>query len=159
GFAWPAGYPAAGGLLPHHFTLAYSGSPETIADGGVISVALSFGSPRLGVTQRPALWSPDFPPTLFTSPAVTRPPRPEWILPAGPWLLNPLVESHVGERVRAAVLLSLDVLELDLRESALEVHDLANQRLQLRALDPVVALDLLDHELGVQVDLEAIRLP
>src|SRR5437899_6171710 len=44
--------------------------------GGLISVALSFGSPRLGVTQRPALWSPDFPPTLFTSPAVTRPPRP-----------------------------------------------------------------------------------
>src|SRR5438445_637254 len=34
--------------------------------GGVISVALSFGSPRLGVTQRPALWSPDFPPTVFT---------------------------------------------------------------------------------------------
>src|SRR5205807_7068107 len=32
--------------------------------GGVISVALSFGSPRLGVTQRPALWSPDFPPHL-----------------------------------------------------------------------------------------------
>src|SRR2546427_12631026 len=34
--------------------------------GGLISVALSFGSPRLGVTQRPALWSPDFPPTVFT---------------------------------------------------------------------------------------------
>src|SRR2546428_3138320 len=34
--------------------------------GGVISVALSFGSPRLGVTQRPALRSPDFPPTVFT---------------------------------------------------------------------------------------------
>src|SRR5919202_3389805 len=32
--------------------------------GGVISVALSFGSPRLGVTQRPALRSPDFPPRL-----------------------------------------------------------------------------------------------
>ncbi len=31
--------------------------------GCVISVALSFGSPRLGVTQRPALWSPDFPRT------------------------------------------------------------------------------------------------
>ena len=29
--------------------------------GCVISVALSFGSPRLGVTQRPALRSPDFP--------------------------------------------------------------------------------------------------
>src|SRR5579884_1690955 len=29
--------------------------------GCVVSVALSFGSPRLGVTQRPALRSPDFP--------------------------------------------------------------------------------------------------
>src|ERR1051326_2592070 len=76
GFAWPAGHPAAGGLLPHHFTLTRGASLETGPPGGVISVALSFGSPRLGVTQRPALWSPDFPPTLFTSPAVTRPPRP-----------------------------------------------------------------------------------
>lgn len=59
GFAWPAGHPAAGGLLPHHFTLT------GLAAGGVISVALSFGSPRLGVTQRPALWSPDFPPHLL----------------------------------------------------------------------------------------------
>jgi hypothetical protein len=55
GFTWPAGHPAAGGLLPHHFTLAG-------ARRRCLSVALSFGSPRLGVTQRPALWSPDFPP-------------------------------------------------------------------------------------------------
>jgi hypothetical protein len=34
--------------------------------GGVISVALSFGSPRLGVTQRAALRSPDFPPRSST---------------------------------------------------------------------------------------------
>src|SRR5438445_9542880 len=34
--------------------------------GGLVSVALSFGSPRLGVTQRPAPWRPDFPPTVFT---------------------------------------------------------------------------------------------
>src|SRR5207302_799044 len=54
GFVWPAGHPAAGGLLPHHFTLTDSGPPETIAASGVISVALSFGSPRLGVAQRPA---------------------------------------------------------------------------------------------------------
>ena len=33
--------------------------------GCVISVALSFGSPRLGVTQRPALWSPDFPQAAY----------------------------------------------------------------------------------------------
>jgi hypothetical protein len=30
--------------------------------GGIFSVALSFALPRLGVTQRNALWSPDFPP-------------------------------------------------------------------------------------------------
>jgi len=30
--------------------------------GGMFSVALSVGSPLLGVTQRPALWSSDFPP-------------------------------------------------------------------------------------------------
>jgi len=28
----------------------------------MLSVALSVGSPLLGVTQHPALWSPDFPP-------------------------------------------------------------------------------------------------
>ena len=31
------------------------------AIGGLFSVALSCGSPRLGVTQHPALWSPDVP--------------------------------------------------------------------------------------------------
>jgi hypothetical protein len=29
--------------------------------GGLFSVALSFGSPRLAVSQHPALWSPDLP--------------------------------------------------------------------------------------------------
>ena len=33
--------------------------------GGLFSVALSVGSRRLGVTQHPALWSPDFPPSGF----------------------------------------------------------------------------------------------
>jgi hypothetical protein len=45
-----------GELLPHRFTLT---SPKR---GGLLSVALSCASPRLGVTQHPALWSPDFPP-------------------------------------------------------------------------------------------------
>jgi hypothetical protein len=45
-----------GELLPHRFTL----TPPT--RGGLLSVALSCSSPRLGVTQHPALRSPDFPP-------------------------------------------------------------------------------------------------
>jgi len=69
------------GSYPTFSPLPDSCSPEIAAAGRLFSVALSFGSPRLGVTQRPALWSPDFPPTLFTSPAVTRPPRPAVSLP------------------------------------------------------------------------------
>ncbi len=56
GFAQPAGHPAAGELLPHHFTLAPIGSRR------YVSVALSVGSPLLGITQHLARWSSDFPP-------------------------------------------------------------------------------------------------
>ena len=35
--------------------------------GGLLSVALAFGSPRLGVTQHSVLWSPDFPPVAKTT--------------------------------------------------------------------------------------------
>ncbi len=45
-----------GALLPHHFTLARQQS------GGMLSVALAVGSRPPGVTWRPALRSPDFPP-------------------------------------------------------------------------------------------------
>src|SRR5437868_10280805 len=44
--------PGAGALLPHRFTLACA---DESAIGGLFSVALSCGSPRLGVTQYPAL--------------------------------------------------------------------------------------------------------
>ena len=35
--------------------------PRTEIRGGLFSVALSRGLPRVGVTHRPALWSPDVP--------------------------------------------------------------------------------------------------
>ena len=53
--------PGPGALLPHRFTLACP-SHECEAIGALVSVALSVASLRLGVTQHPALWSPDFPP-------------------------------------------------------------------------------------------------
>jgi hypothetical protein len=49
----------AGELLPRHFTLT-SEQPGPHR-GGFFSVALSFPSPGLGVTQRLVLRSPDFP--------------------------------------------------------------------------------------------------
>jgi hypothetical protein len=62
-----------GELLPHLFTLTSHRS----VGGGFLSVALSFGSPRVAVSDHPALWSSDFPPlrgtggatTLLTSPS------------------------------------------------------------------------------------------
>jgi hypothetical protein len=48
--------PGAGGLLHHRFTLT-----PGWAKGGLLSVALSRGSPRVGVTDHPALRSPDLP--------------------------------------------------------------------------------------------------
>ena len=36
-------------------------SPLPAEAGGLLSVARARGSPRVGVTHRPALWSPDFP--------------------------------------------------------------------------------------------------
>ncbi len=65
-----------GALLPHHFTLTPQRAPERrprmtpvprgrTLRGGIFSVALSVGSRPPGVTWRPALWSPDFPPPAF----------------------------------------------------------------------------------------------
>jgi hypothetical protein len=52
--------PGAGGLLHHRFTLT-PGRPGGRAGGGLLSVALSRGLPRVGVTDHPALRSPDLP--------------------------------------------------------------------------------------------------
>ncbi len=54
-------YRQRGALLPHLFTLAGS----RCCLGGLFSVALSVGFRPPGVTWRPALRSPDFPPAPF----------------------------------------------------------------------------------------------
>lgn len=52
----------AGGLLHHRFTLTCCLPVLAHADaGGLFSVALACGLPRVGVTHHPALWSPDVP--------------------------------------------------------------------------------------------------
>ena len=65
------------------------------AGGGLLSVALSRGLPRVGVTHRPALWSPDVPRhPRPEGPGMTRPscrPIPSSSLPAptAPWVPEP----------------------------------------------------------------------
>src|SRR5262249_40453313 len=66
--------PGAGGLLHHRFTLAPA-RPEP-GQGGLFSVALSRGSPRVGVTDHPALCSPDLPHPAMTAISPRRPPPP-----------------------------------------------------------------------------------
>src|SRR5581483_11933515 len=66
--------PNAGGLLLHLFTLTRRPRPP----GGLLSVALSRGSPRVGVADHPALRSPDFPRRRFrrSADAAVRPTHP-----------------------------------------------------------------------------------
>lgn len=74
GFTEPPGSPRA--LVRSYRTVAplpvRTGRSRS-AIGGLFSVALSCGSPRLGVTQHVALWSPDVPRTGRSPYATTRP--------------------------------------------------------------------------------------
>jgi len=77
-----AGHPAvARRLLPHDFNLTCASTRDPLrprassAIGGVVSVALSLGLPRVAVSDLPVLWSPDFPPVNdVCSPATFQPP-------------------------------------------------------------------------------------
>src|SRR3954447_5831378 len=89
----------AGGLLHHRFTL--TGPADRT--GGLFSVALSRGSPRVGVTHHPALRSPDVPRHRRTGDAaawLTRP-RPDPSAPAPSPARPPQPRS--GERVDVAL--------------------------------------------------------
>ncbi len=101
-----AGHPAvARELLPHGFTLACASARTPLevraspAIGGLVSVALSLGSPRVVVNDLPALWSPDFPPADGgCPPAILLPP------PAVHRLPGCALAGQANPRTRAAVL-------------------------------------------------------
>ena len=94
-----AGHPAvARGLLPHDFNLTCAsprpplpGIAGSSAIGGVVSAALSLGSPRVAVSDLPVLRSPDFPPANGVClPAIPRSPPVFGNLPGS------LPEAHIG---------------------------------------------------------------
>ena len=70
-----------------------------------------------------------------------------------------LVEGTVGEGISATIALSFDVGDHHLAKAAEELFRPPMKREQLWLLDPVGAVDLLDHELRVEVNLKPIRLP
>jgi Phage integrase, N-terminal SAM-like domain len=72
GFTEPPQSPAA---LVVSYT-AFSPLPPRWRGGGLFSVALSRGSPRVGVTDHPALWSPDLPHRTKRPGATARPTHP-----------------------------------------------------------------------------------
>jgi len=61
GFTWHPASPS--NPVSSYLTL----SPLPAKAGGLLSVALSLGSPPLDVIQHHALWSPDFPPSRKTA--------------------------------------------------------------------------------------------
>ena len=73
GFTKPPCCHDAGGLLHHRFSFSLTRTRR--AAGVFFSAALSVGSPRLAVSQHPALWSPDFP-HAETDVSVARPSGP-----------------------------------------------------------------------------------
>src|SRR5262252_9007356 len=75
GFTWPAGHPTAGGLLPHHFTLA--GSRRRCHFCGTFLRVTPTGRYPAPCSSEPGLSSPPH----NRGGAVTRPPRPKAILP------------------------------------------------------------------------------
>src|SRR5215831_8414422 len=113
GFTWPAGHPAAGGLLPHHFTLAGvaggvflwhfpSGHPDWALPSALLSGARTFLPAPAGAGRSPVRLDP------------------HRMLPANRRLrlAGSFVDGAVGERVRAAVPLPGDVGHADARERA-----------------------------------------
>ena len=133
--------------------------------GGVISVALSFESPRLGVTQRPALRSPDFPPDRLPlrgcGPAVAHPPRPTRDDNALSALsrVDPVVDALVGERIGTLVLLAGNVGDDHVRKGGQQARGPGRQRLECGVLHLVVAVDLLHDQLRIEEDLELVGFP
>ncbi len=63
------------------------------AIGGLFSVALSCGSPRLAVSQHPALWSPDLPQPATAPKAPLRPRPPGRLATTGHSRTSPAVRS------------------------------------------------------------------
>ena len=64
---------AAGELLPHRFTLTALTTRESVRTAVCFLWHWSVGFPPLGVTQHPALRSPDFPPAALPRPATVWP--------------------------------------------------------------------------------------
>ena len=75
GFPGPPITRGTGELLPRRFTLTPGPFPHLRGEarGGLFSVALSFPSPGLRVTEHPALRSSDFPPAAARTAAGDRP--------------------------------------------------------------------------------------
>lgn len=97
GFAMPSPSPMTRWALTPPF------HPHRLETGSLFSVALSRGSPRVGVTHHPALWSPDFPRQL-TAAAITRMARPianSTDIPASPPQEGSQMDSPVRTRMRS----------------------------------------------------------
>src|SRR5712692_8038318 len=70
-----------------------------------------------------------------------------------------LIESLVGEKVGALVLLALDMLHLDVGKRGQQLFRARVQFLQPGFLDPVASVHLLDDQLRIEAHLELVGLP
>src|SRR6202521_3877351 len=118
GFAWPTGHPAAGGLLPHLFTLTWR-----CVSGDTRYWRCNFCGTFLRVAPTGCYPAPcSLEPGLSSNRLLGRrsPVRlgPRRILPTRRGLLNVRIDRLVRKRVSPTILLTLDVLDLHVSKVA-----------------------------------------
>ena len=95
---------------------------RSTAIGGVVSVALSLGSPRVAVSDLPALWSPDFPPANGACPpAIPRPPPAPQA--TGTWVAGQRARPREGPRGPLASPATALEYQLNSQEVSIEFQD------------------------------------
>src|SRR5438477_2708947 len=94
--------------------------------------------------------------TIFGSSSVST----EWVTLATELLPRDIrVDRHVGECIGTAILLSVDARHVHVGKLPQQPNRFLVKRDELGRFDAISAVHLLDHELGIQVDLETVWLP
>ncbi len=125
--------------------LAFSPLPDF--SGGIFSVALSFPSPGLGITQRLALWCSDFPPGYTGRPPAHLSQNPEKL-----GALPRSVQSLIRQAICKNILFPGNMLKANRVERPGENLCLFVANHETGIADPILSRHLPDHQFRIRPD-------